>query len=621
MSYDTPEKIIQAIREIHAQKLPLNISAVRNSHPDLLAATSTFTPFLGWKQALELAGLNYKSIHTKYIDQIPCLICNDYFTLLNTHLEKIHQVTPQEYCEEFPGADLSSETFRFRSATASSRHPDHLPDWEPASSLEYSFDKLYEYRKRGYQLNYSYMLAIDSPMVIALSKGIEGGWDEVLKIIGINPISHRRVIRDDDFTMKDFVKWLRQRERAGLKNTPNAIHALQQAPEEGPSDLKQRIISWALFSHGRTWSKALDASKVDLSHPAYNDRNFPDEKSLLDAVREIAAAGRPTAFFEVIRHPADSLLSFACAQHFGSWTKALKKAGVKPTVSERPLTSRAEVLVHLKKRIEHGFQIDAVAMWSGSRRDPMLFKAAFRFFPNWRAAIKAASGNDPELIEEAVRDNPFTTKQKVIREFQRLHRENSFGPERKIPRNPHNIYLIAMAHGLFGGWRNAAVAAEIDPKSYHHKNLHPSGQYPTKKSVIQEIQRRVKNEVPVNARALTIGENTDQPLIYGARKLFGTWENALSAAGLNAAKITRKKQDYSIKRVFNQYDTKQCVIAGILKRHKAGLALNARTLHHDPIHRDNPLLRVARKLFGSWDAALEAAGLDPTDIRRKAASE
>ena len=28
-------------------------------------------------------------------------------------------------------------------------------------------------------------------------------------------------------------------------------------------------------------------------------------------------------------------------------------------------------------------------------------------------------------------------------------------------------------------------------------------------------------------------------------------------------------------------------------------------------------MRVAKDLFGSWDAALEAAGLNPADIRRK----
>ncbi len=617
MKYDTLEKISKAIREIHIQKQPLNISAVRNSHPELLAAVYEIKPFLGWKQALGLAGLKYRSIHTSYIDQIPCLICGDYFSLLGSHLLLIHQVSTEEYRDEYPGADMVCETLRFRRVTASSRHKDHIPDWEPASSVEYAFDKVYEYHKCGHHLNFSNMLAVDSGMTIPLMKAHPGGWDDVLEIIGVEPVAHRRVIRDDDFTLKDFAKWLRTREKEGLKNTREAIIDLHQTDIDGASDLKQRIISWALHSHGHSWLRALDASGVDLSHPAYNERNFPDDESLIVAIREIAAAGRPTAHIEVIRHPEDSLLSFTAAKQFGSWTKALEKAGVEATYEQRELQGKSHILAHLRKRLRNGFPVAVADMWAGSRRDPELFKAAFKSYPDWCAAVKIASRNDSQLIKEANRNNPFTNKNSIIKELQKLHRAKLLLAERRLQKNPRTIHLIAMAHGFFGSWQSAVLAAGIDPKSYHQKNLNPSSQYPSEESVLKGIIRRKKVGDAMNARSLTVGEKMDQPLIYSARKYFGSWEDALRAAGLDYAKIALKKQDYSRELIVNHYKSKDDVIDGILKRQKTGQKLNSRTLIHDPKDRDFTLMRVAKDLFGSWDAALEAAGLNPADIRRK----
>lgn len=125
----------------------------------------------------------------------------------------------------------------------------------------------------------------------------------------------------------------------------------------------------------------------------------------------------------------------------------------------------------------------------------------------------------------------------------------------------------------------------------------------------------------MNARTLTVGDKADYPLITSARKFFTNWENALTAAGIDYAKVARKKQDYTRKRTINHYESKEDVVAGIQKRQRNDLRLNARTMNHDPENRDSSLIRVARELFGTWDAALAAAGLDPSQIRHKHASK
>lgn len=55
------------------------------------------------------------------------------------------------------------------------------------------------------------------------------------------------------------------------------------------------------------------------------------------------------------------------------------------------------------------------------------------------------------------------------------------------------------------------------------------------------------------------------------------------------------------------------VVAAIRQRRDAGLALNAASVQRDCW----ALLGAAKRRFGSWDAALVAAGIDPTDIRSR----
>lgn len=539
--YDTPEKAAAAIRGIHAAGLPLNISAVRISHPALLEAVYGFSPFLGWKQALELAGLNYASIRTRYIDEIPCLICGDRFALLNAHLEKAHQVSAAEYREEFPGADLVAEVLRFRRGGVLSRHPDRIPDWEPALSTEYALDKVHEYHKRGHPINYNNMNQIDSAITVKLIREQERGWDEVMETVGVAPVSHRRNIRESDFTMADFRKWLREREKAGLKNTAETVIGINHDGTAGTKDLRERVVSWALSTYG-SWTRALEASGTDTAHPAYNSRNFPDASSILEAIRGIASAGRPTAHLEVLRHPADSLVAFDAPRYFGTWTNALKAAGVKAASEQRRLDLEANVIFGVRKRLENGFPVDVAAMWSGGRRDRLLFKAAFTFFPAWDQAVEAAAcGNGILPIIAETPGNPFPDRETVIGEFHRLDRSNALRSERRMPFNHSNICLAAMAHGFFGGWRDAALAAGIAPKSYNDKNLNPTSRYPTEDAVIAGIRSREKVGAPMNARSLTVGKSADQALIWKARRIFGTWDKALESAGFDPARILGKR--------------------------------------------------------------------------------
>jgi len=82
--------------------------------------------------------------------------------------------------------------------------------------------------------------------------------------------------------------------------------------------------------------------------------------------------------------------------------------------------------------------------------------------------------------------------------------------------------------------------------------------------------------------------------------LFGSWDAALKAAGLDPDDI----------RVYRKPWTPEEVILEIQRKHRHGEALNAKNVS------SYSLRRRGKVFFGSWDAALTNAGLDPSKIRK-----
>ncbi|MGO8672062.1 MAG: hypothetical protein ACLQVD_11930 [Capsulimonadaceae bacterium] len=97
--------------------------------------------------------------------------------------------------------------------------------------------------------------------------------------------------------------------------------------------------------------------------------------------------------------------------------------------------------------------------------------------------------------------------------------------------------------------------------------------------------------------------NTHIALLRAAVRNFGTWEQAVSFAGLDYSQIRRYKSW-----------SKERIVARILELQATGVDLSWRNI----ITVDPQLSAAATKKihFGSWREALEAAGLDYDCIRR-----
>ncbi len=119
-----------------------------------------------------------------------------------------------------------------------------------------------------------------------------------------------------------------------------------------------------------------------------------------------------------------------------------------------------------------------------------------------------------------------------------------------------------------------------------------------RESVIQAILRRERDGLPLNCEAI---KGVSRPLCCRAFRHFGSWRNALRAAGINAASVERR-------RVWDK--------AKIIARLRE-LCSQRRSLRHTLVRRyDSGLCRAACLTFGSWSNALVAAGINPESICR-----
>jgi hypothetical protein len=125
-----------------------------------------------------------------------------------------------------------------------------------------------------------------------------------------------------------------------------------------------------------------------------------------------------------------------------------------------------------------------------------------------------------------------------------------------------------------------------------------SSSFQTRESVIRAILRRERDGLPLNSEAV---RGVSRTLHCGALRHFGSWRNALQAAGINVASIEGRREWNKAK-----------VIA-----HLRELSRKGRSLRYSAVHRhDSGLCRAACLTFGTWCNALVAAGINPESICR-----
>ena len=185
-------------------------------------------------------------------------------------------------------------------------------------------------------------------------------------------------------------------------------------------------------------------------------------------------------------------------------------------------------------------------------------------------------------------------KPRIIAELQRLHKAGQDLSYNAMAKRKQSLVSAAAYH--FGSYRRAIEKSNID---YQDVLRRPRW---SKQSIIALIKKARRDDIPLHWSAVTQRRDELGKAAFASLqpRLFGRWDRALQAAGMDAGDVSQ----------YRAWD-KNTVLFDLKSRAADSEALNSGALQKE----DAGLHAAAVRHFGSYEAALKAAKLDPDALR------
>ncbi|MEI6674837.1 MAG: hypothetical protein WCO57_06635 [Verrucomicrobiota bacterium] len=179
-------KLSKWIRSRAATQQPLNLHAVARERPDLLELAFAGPTPRGWRRSLMDAGVDpYKIVH-EHEQDVECAVCGTSHAVLGTHLKTCHDMTGEEYREEY-GSDLEISSESYRAAHFGGRPVAGIAHWEGVWSRHYVIDWILRLRhEEGHDPNYQHVVKTGRSLANA-GLSLFGSWDATLRAAGLDP--------------------------------------------------------------------------------------------------------------------------------------------------------------------------------------------------------------------------------------------------------------------------------------------------------------------------------------------------------------------------------------------------------------------------------------------------
>lgn len=188
------------------------------------------------------------------------------------------------------------------------------------------------------------------------------------------------------------------------------------------------------------------------------------------------------------------------------------------------------------------------------------------------------------------------TKQRIIAELQALHKKKRDLSYNSLAKK--NQALVSAAAYHFKSYRTAIEKAGID---YAEIVRRPRWTKPRVIALIKAAKRKSQdlNWASVTKRRDDLGRAAFAAIQV---RLFGSWDRALHAAGLDSDDVSR----------YRRWD-KSSIVFELKARYAEGDSLNSGAVQRD----DAGLHAAALRYFGSYDVALRAARISPAKVRKR----
>lgn len=218
-----------------------------------------------------------------------------------------------------------------------------------------------------------------------------------------------------------------------------------------------------------------------------------------------------------------------------------------------------------------------------SRVPVALSLAARRMFGTWDEALRRA-GCDPG----AHRLTQVWSREKLVQEILQIHARGNPLSTLRIHSDHKTLYRAAIR--LVGSWGAALRAAGLDPRKHREPSTWSMDRATAWVRESHAAGRDIRSSVVFPGLVAHVAKATG-----------GTWSAFVESLGIPYPGH-RKRLNW----------TDEAVLVEIRDRKRRGQPLNVKAVRRE---RREALAQQARKRFGSWDAALRAAGLDPAGIR------
>jgi hypothetical protein len=156
--------------------------------------------------------------------------------------------------------------------------------------------------------------------------------------------------------------------------------------------------------------------------------------------------------------------------------------------------------------------------------------------------------------------------------------------------------LLAASIRYFGSWQVAldqAGISYVDVRKYRKWS---------KEVIVEEIRDLASKGFDLSFRSMALSQHN--AMVYAAirPKYFGNWRTALEAAGLASEEIYR----------YRSWD-ETGILEEIRRLKTEGADLSSKSMDES----SNKLIATARRRFGNWGKALEKAGINYSEVRRR----
>ncbi|HEV8292148.1 MAG TPA: hypothetical protein VGP94_09495 [Tepidisphaeraceae bacterium] len=187
-------------------------------------------------------------------------------------------------------------------------------------------------------------------------------------------------------------------------------------------------------------------------------------------------------------------------------------------------------------------------------------------------------------------------KERILHTLRNLHREGKDLSYNRLAKKMQSLISAAAYH--FGSYRKAVERAGID---YGEIARRPRW---TKPLIIKLIKNAKRKDDDLHWSAVSHRRDDLGRAAFASLqdRLFGSWDRALHAAGLDADQISR----------YRKWD-RNTIVAELKERYSDEEALNSGALQRE----DPGVHAAAVRHFGTYDSALKAAGFKPDRLRQR----